>query len=238
MDLELRPIVDDEFPAFNRAVATAFGVIPTEEELESWQGSLAAERTLAGFDEGRIVATAGAYTFRLTVPGGAQVPTAGITVVGVHPTHRRRGLLARMMDEQLRDVASRGEHLAVLTASESSIYGRFGYGLATFSTWWQLATAHAGLADSPTSGGRIRLADRDTGPAIAQAVFEAARADRVGEVTRDPRYWERVYREQRGPASPDSDGKPFFTAVHEDAGGRPDAFARYRIIDDWAHGQP
>ena len=90
--------------------------------------------------------TAGAFSFELTVPGGAQVPMAGVTVVSVHPTHRRRGLLRRMMDEQLDDVARRGEPLAALTASETSIYGRFGYGLATFTTRWQLASEYASTA--------------------------------------------------------------------------------------------
>ena len=80
----------------------------------------AVDRTLAAFDGDEIVANGGAYTFELTVPGGARVPTAGVTVVGVRATHRRRGLLTRMMDEQLDDVARRGEPLAALTASESS----------------------------------------------------------------------------------------------------------------------
>ncbi len=91
----MRPIIEDERDAFNRAVATAFGTIQTADELTSWGDALTVDRTLAVFDRGRIVATAGAYSFDLTVPGGAHVPTAGVTVVGVHPTHRRRGLLTR-----------------------------------------------------------------------------------------------------------------------------------------------
>ena len=238
MDLELRAVTDDEFPKFHRAIATAFGSIPTDEDLAAWGTGLAADRTIAAFDGDEIVATAGAYSFDLTVPGGAQVPTAGITVVGVRPTHRRRGLLVRIMDQQLDDIAVRGEPLAALTASESSIYGRFGYGLATFCSWWQLATENTSFASPSNAPGRVRLVDRDTAPSIVQDVFDRARATRVGEVTRGTEYWDRVYSGRRGPASPGGDGTPFFTVVHDDETGEPDAFARYAVKADWPHGQP
>jgi predicted acetyltransferase len=238
MDLELRPITEDERAHFNRAVATAFGNIASDAELGEWGDELAVDRTIAGFDGDEIVSTAGAYSFELTVPGGARVPTAGVTVVGVRPTHRRRGLLTRMMDDQLDDVANRGEPLAALTASESSIYGRFGYGQATSNTWWQIATEGTVLASSARAEGTVRMVDRDAALAVVPPLFGAAAAARVGEVTRSAAYWQRIYRERRQPASPDGDGKPFFTVVHEDASGTPDAFARYRVKGDWPHGQP
>ncbi len=237
MDLELRPITEDERLRFNRAVATAFGDARSEEHLDGWDAQLELDRTIAAFDGTDIVATAGAHSFRLTVPGGARVPTAGVTIVGVRPTHRRRGLLTRMMDEQLDDVANRGEPLAALTASESSIYGRFGYGQATSSTWWQLTTEGTVFASPANADGTVRLVDRDAALAVVPAQYDAAAAGRVGEVTRSAAYWERVYREQRQPASPDGDGKPFFTVVHEDASGTTDAFARYRVQHDWPHGR-
>ena len=88
---------------------------------------------LAAVDEGRIVGGAGAFSFRTTVPGGAVVPSAGVTVVGVLPTHRRRGILRSMMRLQLDDAHERGEALATLFASEETIYGRYGYGRATLA---------------------------------------------------------------------------------------------------------
>lgn len=237
MDLELRPITEDERDRFNRAVATAFGGIPTDADLADWGDELAVDRTIAGFDGDDIVSTAGAYTFELTVPGGARVPTAGVTVVGVRPTHRRRGLLTRMMDDQLDDVAERSEPLAVLTASESSIYGRFGYGQATSNTWWQLATEGTVVSSPSSSDGTVRLVERDTALGVVPGIYDAAAGARVGEVSRSVSYWQRVYRERRQPASPDSDGRPFFTVVHDDASGRADAFARYSVKEDWPHGQ-
>ena len=237
MDLELRAITDDERRAFNRAVATAFGGIPTEDELDEWGDELAVDRTLAAFDGDEIVANAGAYTFELTVPGGARVPTAGVTVVGVRATHRRRGLLTRMMDEQLDDVARRGEPLAALTASESSIYGRFGYGQATSSTWWQLTREGTTFSSPSRASGVVRLVDREAALASVPAVYDGAARERVGEVTRSEKYWDRVYKERRQPASPSGDGHPFFTAVHYDTAGTADAFARYSVKGDSPHGR-
>ena len=85
----------------------------------------------AAFEDGEIVGGAGAFPFSLSVPGGA-LPCAGVTIVGVYPTHRRRGVLRSMMEAQLRDVHERGEPIAALWASEETIYGRFGYGIASW----------------------------------------------------------------------------------------------------------
>ena len=92
-------------------------------ELDRWH---------AAFDDGRIVGGAAAASYRFTVPGGVQVSGAGVTAVGVQPTHRRRGINAALMRAQLDDVHARGEPIAVLYASEGGIYGRFGYGLSAF----------------------------------------------------------------------------------------------------------
>ena len=80
--------------------------------------------------DGRWIATCGACHRSMTVPGGS-VPTAAVTVVTVSPTYRRRGLLTAMMKHQLEDIHRRSEPVALLWASESLIYGRFGYGHAT-----------------------------------------------------------------------------------------------------------
>ena len=81
--------------------------------------------------DGKWISTCGAYSRVMTVPGGA-VPVAAVTFVTVQPSYRRRGLLTQMMQHQLADIVERGtEPVALLWASESSIYGRFGYGRAT-----------------------------------------------------------------------------------------------------------
>ncbi|HEX5587709.1 MAG TPA: GNAT family N-acetyltransferase [Acidimicrobiia bacterium] len=234
MDLELRPIVEDERPAFFRAISTGFGDIPRDEQLGPWGLDLEPDRTLAVFDDDEIVGTAGAYSFALTVPGGVQVPTAGVTVVTVRPTHRRRGLLVGMMDAQLDDVARRGEPLAALTASESLIYGRFGYGQATVVTRWELDTDFAALTSPPDTGGRLRLVDPAAAPALVGPVYDHAARARVGEVSRGPGWWTHLYDQRRARAR---DDRPFFTVVHEDHTGAVDGFARYSVEQHWPHGQ-
>src|SRR6187551_1688555 len=114
----IRPIEPDEFDAFDRVVQRAFGNTPNDEVIEQERKLLEFDRTLAAFDGDELVATAGIYSYEMTVPGRT-VPTAGVTWVSVLPTHRRRGLLTQLMRRQLDDVHEAGrEPLAALWASE------------------------------------------------------------------------------------------------------------------------
>ncbi|CAM5252473.1 N-acetyltransferase Eis [Streptomyces tendae] len=107
-------------------------------------------------EDGAWVGTAGAFAFRMTVPGGARVAAAGVTMVSVAATHRRRGVLTSMMRRQLDDVRAWGEPLAVLTASEPAIYGRFGYGAATFALNAEIDTSRVRLS-VPAGTDDVRL---------------------------------------------------------------------------------
>src|SRR4051812_40255769 len=112
-ELVMRPASMDEYPEFARTTWTAFSAhIPADVE-ECERKSFEPDRSLAVFDSGRIVATAGALSFELTLPGLTSTAVAGVSYVGVLPTHRRRGLLRQMMRRQLDDVYERGEALAV-----------------------------------------------------------------------------------------------------------------------------
>src|SRR4051794_35003273 len=126
MTTELRVLRDAEWDVWFDALELPFGDLPQPAELlDLRRAVIERERSLGVWDGAECVGTAGAFSFRLTVPGAAGVPVAGVTMVGVRPTHRRRGLLRAMMRHQLADVRERGEPLAVLTASEPAIYGRF-----------------------------------------------------------------------------------------------------------------
>jgi predicted acetyltransferase len=131
MAFEIRPITHEEFTPFATQLEHAFGHAPNPEVIEHFRQVFEFDRSLAAFDGSRIVGTAGIDSFELTLPGLTRVPAAGVTAVTVAPTHRRRGILTSMMRQQLRDVRERGEPVAMLLASESVIYGRYGYGLAT-----------------------------------------------------------------------------------------------------------
>jgi predicted acetyltransferase len=132
-DTDLRVLRQEEWDKWYETLMRAFSGVPeSAEERELWNSLTELDRSLGVWDGPDCVGTAGAFGFRVTVPGGASVPAAGVTMVGVAATHRRRGVLTSMMRRQLDDIRSRDEPLAVLTASEPAVYGRFGYAAATF----------------------------------------------------------------------------------------------------------
>jgi predicted acetyltransferase len=229
VDLEPKLIRDDELLDFFHAVQTGFGRTVTDENDEYPAHLLTAERTFAVRDGDTVVSTASSYAFDLTVPGGARLPMAAVSMVTVHPTHRRRGVLRSVMAAQLDDVARRGEPLAGLTASEASIYERFGYGTATFTTNWELESDYARLQHSSDPGGRVRLVDAETAARAAHSVYSRLAPTRVGELTRPAEWWPQLF-------APRSKGARFFTAVHEGPDHVPDAFARYRLENHWPDG--
>ena len=151
----------DELGQAAGAIGHYFGWVPTGEEVERFSQVLPVERMHAAFDGKEIVGGAGVFPFEMTVPGGP-VRCAGVTVVGVLPTHRRRGLLSRMMRAQIDDIHEREEPFAVLWASEPTIYGRFGYGHASLTHEVRLPRIWAALrAGTPARTGEVRLVEQD-----------------------------------------------------------------------------
>lgn len=234
MDLELRPIEDDEFTDYSQTIESAFGGHPTDEDLSFHRKGFEQDRSLAVFDGGSIVGCAGAFSFDLTLPGGTTTPVAGVTAVGIRPTHRRLGLLTALMDRQLDDVAARGEALAVLTASETVIYGRFGYGQANTNTAWDLRTEGTLFRQSPGAEGRIRMLDKDEAAKVVPAVYEQARFRHPGALSRTDGWWDRWLADRKEWRH---GGSARFYVVHESAAGEPDGYLAYRIKEgDWHHG--
>jgi predicted acetyltransferase len=223
--IDLRSVTDAEFPAYARAIGTAFGSLPEERTVGDWRAVLPLDRTIAAFERDDIVGTAAAYSFHLTLPGARTEPAAGVTFVGVRPTHRRRGLLTAMMRHQLDDVVRRGEALMVLVASEAPIYGRFGYGAAVFGAAWTVGTDALELALPSRAAGRVRLVDDEEARKVVPAVFDRARTRHVGAVTRSDEVWNNLYASRKKEGALGSS----FTVLHEADDGEPDGFARYRI---------
>jgi predicted acetyltransferase len=191
--VEPAPITAEEIPEFRDAVGSAFHNDTSEEHLERVRSVIEPERTLVLRDGERIVAATGIYTRRLSVPGG-EVPMAGVTQVGVRPTHRRRGMLTALMRRQLADVHEAGdEAIATLWASESVIYGRFGYGLATLTTDLVVSARDARFR-SPPEPAAVELMLASEAIERMRPIHDAARAQRPGMLDRAGPWWDfRVY---------------------------------------------
>jgi predicted acetyltransferase len=225
----------DEVDAFVLAAFVAFGEHTTPEEVALVRGDLEMERALAAFEADDIIGTIGVLSMELTVPGNLLVPAGGVSWAGVLPTHRRRGLLRDLLSAALDDVVAHGEPLAMLGASESHIYGRFGFGPATASIGFEIDRIHAGFLHPPHSSGRIRLLNVDTASVLLPVIYDGHRVSQPGAVNRRPGWWkvhladQERYRDGAGPR---------FIAVHDSASGTPDGYVTYRIKEDCQHGLP
>ncbi|MFF9115633.1 GNAT family N-acetyltransferase [Streptomyces massasporeus] len=228
---ELRVLRKDDWDKWYDTLLRGFGGVPeSAEERELWNSLTEFDRSLGVWDGDECVGTAGAFSFRLTVPGGASLPVAGVTMVSVAATHRRRGLLTSMMRRQLDDVRAWGEPLAVLTASEPAIYGRFGYGNATLSLTAEIDTTRVGLSvPDGTDDVRVRYAVPADVLDVCEAVYARLVPVRPGMLARQPG-WERLG--VLDPAS-DREGASPLQCVLAERDGETVGYARYRVKPEW-----
>lgn len=230
----IRPITQDEFPAFYDVLEHAFhSTAPTDPELRHDLVVFEFDRALAAFDATQLVGTAAALTLQLSVPGGV-VAAAGVAGVSVLPTYRRRGILTSLMRRQLADVRDRGEAVAVLIASEAGIYGRYGYAAATAEADFTIRRGEGAIrapGDAP-GGPRLRLADpRQVTPQLAQ-VYRSVLRGRPGMPARDDRWWDYVLWD---PAHRRSGSGPLRCVIAEDDSG-PRGYSLYSARP--GHGDP
>src|SRR3954449_13222913 len=231
--MEIRPATDDEAEPFLHTVNAAFHSGFHPDDLAMFTSLFEPERSLAALEDGRMAGVAGIYTRELTIPG-ALTRVAAVTLVGVLPTHRRRGVLTALMRRQLEDVRAAGEPVAALWASEAAIYGRFGYACAARHANLTLRTAGARLAPGmPAPGGRVTLLDpRDAIDRIAP-LYERVRRGRVGHLDRTDAWWQR----RTGDPEHRREGRsPLRAAVHEDEAGAVDGYLLYAVKQGWSDG--
>jgi predicted acetyltransferase len=225
MAFEIRTTEDlDEFTAGLFAIGQYFGMVPTEESMQRWADQIGLERMHAAWSDGTVVGGAGAFTFNVSVPGG-DLPTAGVTVVGVYPTHRRRGVLRALMRAQLDDAHERGEPLAALWASEETIYGRFGYGVASFCGEISLAREYSTFAQPVEPEGTLRFLQPDDVFEAIGPVFERVRGQWPGMFSRNELWWK--HREIADPEDRREGGGPKRWIAYE-RNGAVEGYAVYR----------
>jgi predicted acetyltransferase len=226
----VRPTRDlDEYLDAVGAITHYFGQDRDAERGERFATLLPFERMHAAFDDDAVIGGAGAFPFELTVPGGP-LRCAGVTVVGVLPTHRRRGVLRSLMRAQLADIRDRGEPIAALWASEETIYGRYGYGLASLDAMMRASRVHAELRTDLPRIGTVRVVDADDAAKVFPRVYEHARKQSVGFLSRPRAWWElRTLSDEPERRR----GRGALARVLLEIDGRPAGYALYRVAPDF-----
>ncbi len=233
----------DESDAFLAPVTHGFGdPNPSADDRADERMLWEQPRSIGARDGDQWVGGTGTFTMDLTLPGGRSIPAAGVTMVGVAATHRRRGILTELMRRQLDDIAAGDEPVAMLTASESLIYGRYGYGLATRGVRMKIDPRHAALRPDVVASvedavsGRFRLIPVDEARSLLPDAYEQVRVARPGTVRRWEAWWEtHVFLDR--PDGRDGGGSRGYL-VHEDGTGAVDAWASYRIHQSWPERLP
>src|SRR6202012_1504473 len=237
MSTEIRPVKPDELTGYLK-------VLPYANGLPHWEPLPAARRAggtgpadglgrrdhaaswlhpQAAFADGQLVGGSAMISFEITVPGDRPVPLGGGTSTGGIATHRRQGLLRRMMQAMFDEAGERGEPLAGLSASEGTIYGRYGFGPATRRTRGEIERAQARFRPGRAPDGRLELADAATARTACRTVHGAVRGRRVGELSATPDKWAGLSDAASGPAG------PLRYLVHRAADGGADGVASYRL---------
>jgi predicted acetyltransferase len=254
VELPIRAGTAEDWEAVARLMFTAF-LSPFDADAMRIEAEIfEPERALLATDDDQLVAHAAAFTRDLTVPGNV-LPAAHVTMVSVLPTHRRRRLLSRMMEHQLREVQQAGrEPIAVLWASESPIYPRFGYGLAARRLILEINNREARLparlpvrpdgASPAADEGRLRLGEPGALQTELAKVYEQVRPDRPGWSSREGSWWRYVLADlpsRRG------GGSELRAVLHESRttthgvspdGYQLDGYAIWRARGTWENAQP
>jgi predicted acetyltransferase len=225
MSIDIRPLGPDRHGEFIVPLLTAFGLPSVPERIAQAQRIPELDLRLAAFDGEALVGGAGSFAFTMTTPGGV-TPVAGLTMVGVLPTHRRQGILTQLMRRHLDLSRERGEPVAALWASEGPIYGRYGYGLAAFACTLSIERDRSAFAGAIPVVGRARLVDEAEAMKIMPAIWDRVRRSAPGMPSRSEVWWE--VRRLHDWEWARQGGGPLQRVVIE-IEGLPQAYALYRV---------
>src|ERR1700722_1750347 len=235
MAVEIRHLKEAETAEYLGCLRTAF---LTDREVTVEEASWKAARTELGrtfcaFVDGVLCGTARTFPTDLTVPGGF-VKASAVTEVTVLPTHHRQGLLRQMMQAMLDDAIERGEPVAILTASEWQIYGRFGYGPASERVSFEVRAPEAEFFAPRT--GSVAMVGVHELRSLAPEVYERVRPVTVGALSRDPQWWDMILNIENPPSSPPP--KSRVRVVWRDDSGQALGYAIYDPKENWVFGRP
>lgn len=231
-DVSVRTIAASEIDGWIRCMATGFLNHPAEGEGAYRLGDMDLDRTWGAFDGSTVVGTLRSFATAFTVPG-AEVTAAALTNVTVAPTHRRRGVLTRMITSDLRASADRGDPVGILIASEYPIYGQFGYGAAIEGATYRVDTVTARFVRPGV--GHVELVDLATMRGAAPPVYERVRRSQPGSIGRDERWWNRALQQVEVPGATPAKG---YQAIYRSPDGEVDGYVRYAATSEWDHMRP
>lgn len=189
--MQVRPCATaEEMCAAFGAIWHYFGQLPpTGDTLNHFARLMEPQRVHAGFDGDQLVSGSGTFSFDLTVTGG-QAKAMALTIVGVLPTHRRRGYLGAMMRSQIDAARARDEVIAVHWATEDTIYGRYGYGIASMAAEIDIAREHTGAFAPAETAGQARLVTLAEAEPLVAPVYERVARVTPGMFARSAEWWQ------------------------------------------------
>lgn len=229
MAIEIRSITKDEIPDFRQIVGRAFGeeLVNDEEAVQRFADQVDLARTYVPFDGADIVGAAASLSFDVSLPGGGVTPMGGLTMVAVAPTHRRQGLLNRLMSAHFDDCRERGEAVSGLWASESVIYGRYGYGDAAPAYDLAIDARNVGMPDTSDD---VRIVDAQTARQAFPQIYNKVLATRPGLLARSDVWWE--HRHFRDPEHwrQGASERRYLVAYRD---GEPVGYTTYRQKSKW-----
>lgn len=228
MSFEIRVCPPERFAELIKTAEVAFSEDVPDDLVKRVEAVSDKERFLCAMQDDRFVATSGVFGTHLSVPGG-EVPAGGIAWVTVLPTHRRRGIMSGMMRRMIDDCHRRREPIAMLWAAEGAIYQRFGFGLGTLSMNLEAEARAVGFAREWPSEGRFRLLPAGEGREIVEPVYEAARAQRSGFLSRTPDWWAGILPD----AEKDKKGGEAKRLVVYETDAGVEAYAVYKTKPEW-----
>jgi len=234
MTLEIRAIGPDEVDPWMRSLHVPFFGKVDDDTVAHWVDHLEIGRTWVASDAGRFVGTSCVFTRDVTLPGdrggpAPTVPLAAVSGVAVHTTHRRRGILSRMMGAMLADGTDRGEPIAGLLASESAIYGRFGFGWATSAVDVSLPRRTTRLTHQAPDLDLVLCGAKEAESRLPK-LFDRFRLQRAGQVDRNPAYWKNVFADPKA-RRPAGTSERFFAVCD-------DGYVAYRASNHWETDEP
>lgn len=224
MPIKLRLVDEGELAEYSKAMVRGYGRHFDPKTHESYAATMASSRALAAFDGGEIVGTVLSYPLEMYAPGG-MLPTTLLDSVSVQPTHRRQGILTQMVDWLMKDFHERGEIMSGLGASESVIYGRFGYGPASLQVDYTIERPHANFSHFPEVNGNLRFVEKPEARELFPVITDRACSDRPGYLKGSDKLWD-VYIADPEPGR--EGASALFMVVYEEA-GKPEGYVSYRI---------